>query len=202
MCLPTPCVTLQNSAIPLSQCWVSTSSGVTGSTAVSYLLRCQHPWSRDGFRLMGLSWMNRIWDVFPQGLMAVNKIKSLGFLCRQGSFWNTKTFSSVGSRKIEAVPSVMMHWEFVGGSSDLREKWSVAEPHSSLFFLWQCPPPTQEQSYSVCLATSRKKWEQLGSGWGSGPGGEDMQVPCPEGKGGNRQVPALMLVRTLLNLVG
>ena len=40
------------------------------------------------------------------------------------------------------------------------------------------------------------------SGWGSGPGGEDMQIPCPEGEGGNRQVPALMLVRTLLNLVG
>ena len=153
MCLPTPCVTLQNSAIPLSQCWVSTSSCVTGSTAVSYLLRCQHPWSRDGFRLMGLSWMNRIWDVFSQGLMAVNKIKSLGFFCRQGSFWDTKTLSSVGSRKIEAFPSVEMHWEFVGGSSDLREKWSVAEPHSSLFFLWQCPPPTQEQSYSVCWTT-------------------------------------------------
>lgn len=77
----------------------------------------------------------------------------------------------------------------------------MAEPHSSLSFPWQCPPPTQKQSYSVCLTTSRKMWEQPGSGWGSGPGGEDMQVPFSEG-GGSRQVPALMLVRTLLNLVG
>lgn len=57
--------------------------------------------------------------------MAVNKIKSLGFFCRQRSFWDTKAFTSVGSRKTEAVPSVVMHREFVGDSSDLREKWSV-----------------------------------------------------------------------------
>ena len=41
--------------------------------------------------------------------MAVNKIKSLGFFCRQRSFWDTKTFTSGGSRKTEAVPSVVMH---------------------------------------------------------------------------------------------
>ena len=35
--------------------------GQLSQVAESYLLlRRQHPWSRDGFRLMGLSWMNRI----------------------------------------------------------------------------------------------------------------------------------------------
>ena len=59
----------------------------------------------------------------------------------------------------------------------------------------------QEQSYSGHLRASRKNWQQQGSGWGSGPGGEDMQVPFSVGEGGSRQVPALMPLRTLLSVV-